>query len=343
MKCLAVFLVLIGLSLAMPVGEQLSLSNLLYIICYILGTHTCSYYITASIFTHAERTNQLSKAEAILDLCCKYPSLRPLLCSSSFICSTRNPTRQTTIIAKTEKISPPTQISPFVKVQDLSGLLSSVPSIRRLATGLISNLANYVNQTKTDVTLADILNTLRKGSKNFDSLLEKLMPSVLQRIKDFMAGSLESEKSVPNEMSTTITTSTPPTTRLPIATGPPPTKTPPLIINNILNNLPAAIRRKLADLVRGIINKGSPPQSQGIAGHTIPLSSYAGLSRCFSQGLMEEDLMRCLTFNRANKLTSYTQEAIYETAPSVVEDKQDIAKTQAEEELLEELEEALNN
>ena len=30
MKCLAVFLVLIGLSLAMPVGEQLSLSNLLY-------------------------------------------------------------------------------------------------------------------------------------------------------------------------------------------------------------------------------------------------------------------------------------------------------------------------
>ncbi len=30
MKCLAVFLVLIGLSLAMPVGKQLSLGNLLY-------------------------------------------------------------------------------------------------------------------------------------------------------------------------------------------------------------------------------------------------------------------------------------------------------------------------
>ncbi len=74
-----------------------------------------------------------------------------------------------------------------------TNLVPTNPSIRRLVTGLISEFSNYINRTDIGFTLADILSAIRKQSKDFDVQMIAALPTVLERINNFLFGSNENE------------------------------------------------------------------------------------------------------------------------------------------------------
>ncbi len=196
---------------------------------------------------------------------------------------------------------PPLRTSPFrtrrpqfqAQAQDISQLLPlftdlvrSVPSLRRLVTGFISEFSSYVNQTQTDFTLADILNVVRKGSKDFDTQMSQIIPTVLNRIRNFMYRSDDDES---------------PTVTVQETTGPSLTTKPVLDKNTLIEQAISDLPRNLAVLVREGLGKGWS-KTQAIVSPTKLNSSKTvrdpAKNLCVLLNLEGESLMNCL--ERAN-------------------------------------------